>query len=157
MTVVLRNGLNNAKIKMGIEVISELSGHSGGIPLSPELMKYTPGPYDWKEYIYHKGSQWFFHSILVIGIIPGGKEEDNDRQAVFLTPLNPCGKDLEEEKPHSDYTVPQKAPCEIRGKRNHWVRLKEAQDQGLQIWQTKSFAIMTYFTEPGDCIDRVTA
>ena len=65
------------------------------------------------------------------------------------------------EKPNSDYTVPQKAPYGASWKRNqdaaYWVRLKEAQDQGLQFWQTKSFAIMTYFTVPGDCIDRVTA
>ena len=31
------------------------------------------------------------------------------------------------------------------------------QDQGLEFWQTKSFAIMTYATIPGDCIDRVTS
>ena len=28
-------------------------GHSGGIPVGPELMKHTPVPYDWKKYIYH--------------------------------------------------------------------------------------------------------
>ena len=33
--------------------------------------------------------------------------------------------------------------------------MKEVQDQGLQFWQTKSFAIMTYFTIPGDCVDLV--
>ena len=38
-----------------------------------------------------------------------------------------------------------------------WVRLKEAQHQGLEFWQTKSFAIMTCFTLPRDCIDCVTA
>ena len=62
-----------------------------------------------------------------------------------------------EEKPHSDHTVPQKAPYETKWKRNqdavHWVSLKEAQDQGFEFWQTKSFAIMTYFTIPRDCTD----
>ena len=89
--------------------------------------------------------------------ITGGKA----RQAVFLTPLNPFGKDPEEEKRHSDYTVLQKAPCETKWKRNqdavYWVRLKEAQDQRLESWQTKSFAIVIYFTIPGDCIDCVAA
>ena len=33
--------------------------------------------------------------------------------------------------------------------------ISKAQDQGLKFWQTKSFAIMTYSTKPGDCIDRV--
>ena len=38
-----------------------------------------------------------------------------------------------------------------------WIRCSKAQDQGLEFWQTKSFAIMTYATIPGDCLDRVTA
>ena len=36
-------------------------------------------------------------------------------------------------------------------------KIKEAQDQGVEFWQTKSFEIMTFFTTPGDCIDRVAA
>ena len=32
----------------------------GGLPLSPELMKYTLVPCDWKKYLYHRGSQWCF-------------------------------------------------------------------------------------------------
>ena len=99
----------------------------------------------------------FFSQFWGLEWIPGGKEEDKARQAVFLTPLNPFGKDREEEKPRSHYTVPQKAPIETRWKRNQDARWKEAQDQGLQFWQTKSFAIMAYFTIPGDWIDRVTA
>ena len=101
-----------------------------------------------------------FESILGCGIIPGGKEKDRARQTVFPTPLNPFGKDLEEDKPHFDYTVPQKVPYETRWKHNKdavcWVRLSKAQDQGLQFWQTKSCAIMTHATTPGDCVHRVT-
>ena len=63
------------------------------------------------------------------------------------------------EEPHDDFTVPQKASYVTNWKDNqsavYWVRLSEAQDQGLEFWQTKSFAIMTYATIPGDCIDRV--
>ena len=90
-------------------------GHSAGTPISPELIKYTPILYVWKKYLYHRGSQWIFQSILGSGIIPGGtEEEDKARQAVFLTSLNPFGCDPEEEKPNSVYTVPQKALCEIK-------------------------------------------
>ena len=37
----------------------------------------------------------------------------------------------------------------------NWIRVSKAQDQGLEFWQTKSFAIMTCATIPGDCIDHV--
>ena len=40
-------------------------GHSGGIPISPEIMRYTLIPYNWKEYLYHRGSSWVFQSVLV--------------------------------------------------------------------------------------------
>ena len=61
MMAVLGNGSNVAKIKMGTQVISELFSdirtiqrHSGGVPISSELMKYTPTPYNGKEHINHK-------------------------------------------------------------------------------------------------------
>ena len=100
-------------------------------------------------------------SFLGSGIILEREKKDRTPQAVFLTPLNPFGKDPEEEKPHFDYTVPQKVPCETPWKYDQdavkWVRLSKVQDQGLQFWQTKSFAIMVYATIPGDCIYRVIA
>ena len=62
---------------------------------------------------------------------------------------------------HGDLTVPQKGPSITSWKPTQnavfWVRLSEAEDLGLEFWQTKSFAIMTYATIPGDCIDRVTS
>ena len=63
-------------------------------------------------------------TILGKGLIPGGKEKDKARQAVFPTPTNPLVDDLEEEVPHDDKTVPQKAPCVTTWKHNqdaaHW-------------------------------------
>ena len=38
----------------------------------------------------------------------------------------------------------------------YWVRWSEVQEQGLESWQTKSFAIMTKATTLGDCINRET-
>ena len=94
------------------------------------------------------------------GLIPGGKENDKPRQAVFFTPLDPFGNNPDEEKPHDDYAVPQKLHHKTCWKHNQdaffWIKLSRAQDQGLQFWQTKSFATITHDTVPGDCIDRVT-
>ena len=103
---------------------------------------------------------WNFQSIWEWNNSGRKRETDKARQAVFFTPLNPFGNDRDEEKPHFDYTVPQKVHYETYWKRNqerYWIKLSRAQDQGLRYWQTKSFAIITYATVPGDCIDRVTS
>ena len=134
-------------------------GHSGGIPIEPELMGYVFIPRNWKRHVFHTGLSWNFQSEMGSGLIPGGKEKDKARQAVFLTPTNPFGNDPEEGA-HDDCTVPQKVPYVTRWKPYHdavfWIRLSKAQDQGLEFLQTKSFATMTYATIPGDCIDCVT-
>ena len=41
---------------------------------------------------FHRGILWTCQSNLGSGMIPGGKENDKARQAVFFTPLNPFGK-----------------------------------------------------------------
>ena len=84
------------------------------------------------------------------------------RQSVFCTALNPFGQHTEEE-PHSfDDTVSQKqyyneTPLETQSRCGVLDKLSRAQDQGLRLWRTKSFAIITNITVPGDCIDRVTS
>ena len=114
-----------------------------------------------EKYIFHRGFSWNFHSVLGNRLVLGGKEKDKARQAVFPTQLNPFRNDPEEEEPHDDYTVPRKVLYASRWKHDQdvvfWIRLSKAKDQGLEFWQTKSFAIMTYATLPGDCIDRVTS
>ena len=94
----------------------------------------------------HRGKSWIFQSFFGSGIIPGGKEKDRARQAVFLTPLNPFGKDPEEEeKPHFDYKVHQKVLYETRWKQNRDVRLSESHDcnsgkrSHLQSWLTPQY------------------
>ena len=123
------------------------------------VMFFTPR--NWKRYIFHRGLSWNIQSTLGEGLILGGKEEDKARHAVFLTPTNPSGDDSEEERLHDDFTVKKNALHVTKWKYDknavYWVRLSKAQDQGLEFWQTKSFAIMTYATIPGDCIDRVTS
>ena len=36
-------------------------------------------------------------------------------------------------------------------------KIESSARSSVELWRTKSFAIMTYFAIPGDCIDRVTA
>ena len=74
--------------------------------------------------------------------------------------MNLFGNDRDDEKPHDDHTVKKRALpnlLETQSRCSFWIKLSRAQDQGLQFWQTKSFAIITFATVPGDCIDRVTS
>ena len=56
-----------------------IQGHSGGIPIRPEMMGYTFVSHNWKEYIFQRGTSWNFQSILVSGLIPGGNEGERQR------------------------------------------------------------------------------
>ena len=86
-------------------------------------------------------------------------KNDKGRQTVFFTSRNPFGGDSDEEEPHADYTVPQKAHCHSHWKRHQdavcWGTLSRVQDQGLHFWQTKSHAIIVRSPVPADCIYRV--
>ena len=145
--------------KKSLCYLRAIQRHSGGIPIRPEMMEYTFIPYDWKEYIFHRGSSWDSQSTLESGLIPGGKENNKARQAVFFTPLDPFGDNPDEERPHDDYTIPQKVLYKTYWKHNQdaadWINLSKAQDQGLHFWWTKSFAIIPHDIVPGDCIHRV--
>ena len=64
--------------------------------------------------------------------------------------------DSHEEEPRDDYTFPQKVHYHNLWKRNqdavYWIKLSRAQDQGLQFWQTKSYAIIVHGPVPAVCI-----
>ena len=147
--------------KKSLCYLRAIQGHSGGIQIRPEKMEFTLIPYNWKEYVFHRDLHGVPNLFFVSGQIPGGKESDKARQGVFFTLLDPFGNKPDEEKPHDDYTVPQKVHknCKTFWKHNQhavsWMILSRAQDQGLHFWQTKSFAIITYDTVPGDCSYRV--
>ena len=138
-----------------------IQGHSGGIAVDPNSMGYFLISQQWKKHLYQRGLSWTYQPALEYGWIPGGKEKHKVRQAVFLTLTNPFGNDPEEERAHDYLTVPKKAPYTTSWKPTQnvlfLVRLSEVDDLRLEFWQTKSFAIMTYATIPGQCIDRVTS
>ena len=127
-----------------------IQGHPGGVPIDPELMGCIRIPYNSKKFIFHKGLFLFSsQSILENGLLPGGHGCDKGRQIVFFTPLN-----FFFEESRDDYIVPQKVHYHSHWKRSqdavHWIKLSRAQDQGLQVWQTKSHAIIG-----ADCICKV--
>ena len=137
-----------------------VQGHSGGIAVGPKIMGYFLISQHWKKYLYHRGRSW--DSICVrIWIDSGRKGDRQSSSGCFLTPTNRFGNVPEEERAYDDLTVPQKGPSLTSWKPTQnavfWVRLSEVEDLGLEFWQTKSFAIMTYAKTPGDCIDRVTS
>ena len=46
--------------KKSLCYLRAFQGHSGGIPIGPEMMEYTFTPYSWKEYTFHKIFAEFF-------------------------------------------------------------------------------------------------
>ena len=111
----------------------------------PELMVYVSIPYDWKEFICHKGSAFDHWSTIKTGLVAGGKRSKEGRQTVLFTPLDLFGCDENEEEPSEDYAKLRNIPYHSSWRRNqnavYWVKLSRAQDHGLQLWQTKSNAI----------------
>ena len=136
-----------------------IHGHSGGFPIEPELMGYAKNPPNWKKYIYQRG-------LMVLSVHIGTttdsrrKGERQSPSSSFLKLMIFFWDDLEEEESYDDFTVPQKAcyVTKLKYYQNavYWVRWSKTQDQGLEFWQTKSFAIMTHATILGGCIGRVT-
>ena len=104
-----------------------------------------------KKYVSHRGCSFSIQSILENALVLGGHESDKGRQTVFFTPLKLFGGDSDEEELRDDYTIPQNVHYHSHWKRNqdavYWVKLSRAQDQGLQCWQTKSYAIIVHSPE----------
>ena len=96
-------------------------------------------PYNWKDFIYHRGSVYNQVSITKSGPV---KESKEGRRTVFFTPLDPFGSDAhEQEEPSEDYSRPRKVHCHSHWRNDHnavyWVELSRAQDLRLQFGQTK--------------------
>ena len=120
-------------------------GHFG-IPTSPELMKYSLFLYSYSERVC-LSQEIFMGSFFQSGLIPGGKENDGDRQAVFFT--------LESmRKRHGWWTTFILITLFLRWCMINLVgnaikislygrTLSRAQDEGLRFLKTKSFAVIT--------------
>ena len=66
-----------------------IQGNSGGNKVDPSRQDNVKILYTWSENIYHVGSSLDPHSIILSGLIAGGKDTKEGRQAVFFTAVNP--------------------------------------------------------------------
>ena len=52
------------------------------------LLEKVTIPYSWSEYTYHVRSSLDLHSIIQTGLVAGGKDMKDGRQAEFFTDVN---------------------------------------------------------------------
>ena len=83
------------------------------------------------------------------GLIPGGRSLKRDRQSVFFTAVNPMDDDQSMEEIRCDLDKPTIAPYIIPG-----CLIKTQCIGGLQIYQTRSHAIVLYNTVHAICIEK---
>ena len=123
-----------------------VQGHIGGNVIAPELMGHVAVPFRWKEFLFHGGCS------SRSGLMAGGRESEEGRQAVFFTPLNPFGSNPDEEEPSNDSLRPRKEHYHSKWKPHqdavYWINLARAQGKGLQFWQTRSHAIIIHDSVP---------
>ena len=133
MKETARQESSTAKIpKKSLANCRAIQAHNGGIPTDPELMEFIRILFKWKEFIFHRCCSFSIQSILENGLIPGGKE----KQIIFHTTLS-FGGGSDEKEFSDDHATPQKVHYHSHWKRNqdavYWVKLAQAQGQGLQF------------------------
>ena len=87
--------------------IRAIQGHTGGKLTGPELLGHVAIPYNWKEFVFDKGSSFDCTSILKSGLAAGGRTSKDGRPTVFFAPLNPIFEtDPEEILTSDDFAKP---------------------------------------------------
>ena len=132
--------------------------HSGGTHIDPTLQDNVLLPNDFAEHIYHVGSSLDTHSIILSGLIPGGKDVKKGRHAVFFTAVNPnVHRPLSREGLRRDEAQDCSVQTQWKIHQNTvcWCELRVALSKGLQFYQTVSHAIILYNTVPAMCIEKV--
>ena len=118
-------------------------------------------PYTWKQFIYHVGRARDRYSIAEAGLVAGGKERKAGRQTIFFTPLDPFNSDASEAELITDIKKPRKVHYQIHRRPEqdavYWIHLSTAQDAGLEFWQPRSNATVTYQSVPKECVVKVVS
>ena len=133
-------------------------GHSGRHLIDPSLQDNVVIQSNFFQYIYHVGCAFNLHSIISLGLIPGGQSLSN-RQSVFLQLVDPMDKihkdpktiDVDKQR-HTQYM--HKAWKRQQNAEN-WVDINLAIAKGLKFYQTRSNAIILQKTLPAYCFPKV--
>ena len=72
-----------------------VQGHSGSNIIDPTLQDNVINQSNFFQYIYHVGCAINLHSIINSGLIPGSQNLNN-RQTVFILPVDPRDKSHQE-------------------------------------------------------------
>ena len=92
------------------------------------------------------------------GLILGGQNSVSDRQTVFFTAVNPTHKNHQDQI-ELDLTKPRLASYKqkwtVHKDTVYGVDIQLAQRKGLKFYQTRSNAIILYFTLPAYCISKL--
>ena len=135
-----------------------LQGHSGRGFMNPTLQDNVIFPDPFFKYIHHVGCAINLHSIINSGLIPGGQNL-SDRQTVFFLPVDPMDKN--HIHPDTiDLRAPRHAQYMHEGWKKHqntvyWIDINLALKKGLELYQTRSNAIILHNTLPAYCIPKV--
>ena len=89
--------------KNSLLYLRAIQGHTGGHIIVPELMNHLEIPYNWREFVFHRGCSFNMKSILETGLIAGGKERKEGRQTISFTLPNPFAENSDEEGTKAHY------------------------------------------------------
>ena len=81
------------------------------------------------------------------------------RRFFFSTSPDPMSKEPDEEYQYllRPRKVHNMSNWEVTQDAIYWINLRQAQDKGLQFWQTRSHAVILYDSVPTDCIEKVVS
>lgn len=99
------------------------------------------------EYIY-VGCYFNTQSIIESGLIAGGRNASQDRQAVFFTAVHPLATHCHKQKEFA-VTEPR-----VHQDALYWIDIRLAHKKGLKFFQTRSNATTLNDTLPPVCIER---
>ena len=145
--------------KKSLCYLQAIQGHSGGIPIRPEIMEYIVFPYNWKKDIFHKGISSNSQSIFGKWTNSGKKRERQSSTNSLFSSMNPFGIDPDEEKPNVDHTVSQKVHHQTHWKHTqdavYWIKLSMTQDVKPSLLSAMWFSLHSFLvscTWSTDCV-----